>query len=430
MELEAEYKQTEVGVIPVDWNIDSLQNLTAFITKGSTPTTYGFKWKQTGVLFLRSECVSEKGLDLTESMRISPEAHALLRRSEVREGDILITITGNVGRVVLLTGVECANINQHIARLRITATEVDTAYVYHFISQASVRRYYSSIVTGQAYPQISLKQVRETPIPLPPTKPEQTAIASALSDADALIQSLTRLIAKKRQIKQGAMQTLLNPYENGRIKAAWMVKKLGKIGATYGGLSGKTKSDFGTGAAYFIPFMNVMSNIIIDIEYIERVRVGKNDSQNNARKGDLFFNGSSETPDELGLCAVLNDAIDNLYLNSFCFGFRLFDEKEVYARYLAYFFRSNYGRELLYSLAQGATRYNLSKTNFMKLEVPMPDYAGQSKIATTISDMDADIAALETKLAKYQQIKQGMMQNLLTGRIRLVKPETKAEAAA
>ena len=133
------YKRTEVGTIPVDWDTKALQRLSAFITKGATPTTYGFKWEHTGVLFLRSECVSEHGLDLSQSMFISPTAHSALGRSEVCDGDLLITNTGNVGRVVYLTGVGTANLNQHIARVRITASNVDAQYVYHYLCQPFVR---------------------------------------------------------------------------------------------------------------------------------------------------------------------------------------------------------------------------------------------------------------------------------------------------
>lgn len=96
------YKQTELGEVPEDWEVETLANLSGFITKGSTPTTYGFGWEKEGILFLRSECVSESGLDLSESMYISSKAHGVLKRSEVQSGDILITITGNVGRVIYL----------------------------------------------------------------------------------------------------------------------------------------------------------------------------------------------------------------------------------------------------------------------------------------------------------------------------------------
>jgi len=112
--------------------------------------------------------------------------------------------------------------------------------------------------------------------------------------------------------------------------------------------------------------------------------------------------------------------IPNLYLNSFCFGFKIFNQEDINGLYLSYFFRSDFGREKMAVLAQGATRYNLSKSNFLKLEIKLPNYKKQTRIATILSDMDAEIEVLEKKLAKYKQLKQGLMQVLLTGKIRLV----------
>jgi type I restriction enzyme, S subunit len=192
----------------IAWHKVSLGAISAFITKGATPTTYGFKWESTGVPFLRSECVSAHGLDLTQSMFISSAADLALRRSQVIDGDILMTITGYVGRVVRLAGIGRANINQHIARIRIRDQQFDSDYVYHYLAQRAMREYYDSIVTGQAYPQISLKQVRDTEIPAPPIE-EQRAIASALGDADAELAALDERLSKARAIKTGMMQQLL-----------------------------------------------------------------------------------------------------------------------------------------------------------------------------------------------------------------------------
>jgi len=165
-----------------EWEVKPIGSFSAFVTKGATPTTYGFNWEGDGVLFLRSECVSDDGLDLAQSMFISEAAHAALIRGEVRSGDILMTITGNVGRVIhLKSDFGFANINQHIARIRVKDPSVLSDFVFHWLSRPSVRAYYTSITTGQAYPQISLKQVRETQILLPPIE-EQTAIASVLSE--------------------------------------------------------------------------------------------------------------------------------------------------------------------------------------------------------------------------------------------------------
>jgi type I restriction enzyme S subunit len=208
------YRQTKFGRVPAEWTQISLQQMSTFITKGSTPTTYGFAWQKEGILFLRSECVSGRGLDLSQSMFISDSAHKTLKRSEVRAGDILITITGNVGRVIYL---RCdfgkANINQHIARIRIADPRVADAFVVHFLSQEVVRNYYNLITTGQAYPQISLAQVRNTEVPLP-SLAEQRAIAAVLSDMDAEITTLEDKLAKTRHLKQGMMQELLT----GRIR--------------------------------------------------------------------------------------------------------------------------------------------------------------------------------------------------------------------
>jgi type I restriction enzyme S subunit len=206
--MKSGYKQTEVGVIPEDWKMVTLSEISAFITKGATPTTYGFRWETEGVPFLRSECITASGLDLRYAQPISEAAHQMLRRSAITTGDLLVSITGYVGRVALVENLPRGNINQHIARVRVTDSEVDPGYVYHFLSQPYIRRYFESITTGQAYPQISLRQVRDAKVPLPPL-PEQRAIAAALADVDAAVEGLERLIAKKRDLKQAAMQQLL-----------------------------------------------------------------------------------------------------------------------------------------------------------------------------------------------------------------------------
>jgi type I restriction enzyme, S subunit len=213
-EQKPRYKRTNIGIVPTDWTETSLESIAAFITKGSTPTTYGFAWKREGVMFLRSECVSEHGLDLSQSMFISENAHHMLKRSEARGGDLLLTITGNVGRIVKLhQDFGHANINQHIARIRIINNQVVSDFVFHYMSQLIVRNFYNLITTGQAYPQLSLKQVRETEIPLPSFR-EQMAISAVLSEMDAELSSLESQLRKVGQVKQGMMKELLT----GRIR--------------------------------------------------------------------------------------------------------------------------------------------------------------------------------------------------------------------
>lgn len=137
-----------------------------------------------------------------------------MRRGEVRAGDILMTITGNVGRVVMLPpSIATANINQHIARIRIRDGEAVPRYIFHHLAQQTVRENFCSIVTGQEYPQISLRQVRDAIVPLP-SLPEQEAIACVLSDMDDDISVLEEKQSKAKRLREGMMQQLLT----GRIR--------------------------------------------------------------------------------------------------------------------------------------------------------------------------------------------------------------------
>jgi type I restriction enzyme S subunit len=312
-----------------------------------------------------------------------------------------------------------ANLTQGTARIA-PNKQVNGSYLLWSLRSQSALRQVELEAKGSTFREITLANLRAIEIAVPPIL-EQQGIAEALSDADAFIESLDQLIAKKRLIKQGTMQELLTGKRRlPGFSGEWEVKRLGDFGSTYGGLTGKAKADFGEGSSRYITFMNVMANVVIDCDIFEPVNVSSTESQNRAAKGDLFFNGSSETPEEVGLCSVLADSVADVYLNSFCFGFRFREGAKANGLYFAYFFRSLEGRELLKSLAQGATRYNLSKTALLKVAFPLPSLEEQTAIATVLSDMDTELAALESRLAKARQIKQGMMQELLTGRIRLL----------
>jgi type I restriction enzyme S subunit len=166
--------------------------------------------------------------------------------------------------------------------------------------------------------------------------------------------------------------------------------------------------------------MNIMSNVVIDCSTFEQVKVSPTELQNRAMKGDLFFNGSSETPEEVAMCAVLLEDVDHVYLNSFCFGFRFSGNADADGLFLAYYFRSREGSELMKSLAQGSTRYNLSKIALLKSPLRLPSLSEQAAIAEVLSDMDAELAALEQRREKTRALKQAMMQELLTGKTRLL----------
>lgn len=254
-----------------------------------------------------------------------------------------------------------------------------------------------------------------------PSEEAQHAVVEAMSDADALIDSLERLIAKKQAIKQGMMQQLLT----GRTRlpgfdGVWAPVRLRDAGSTYGGLVGKSKNDFGTGSAVFVTFMEVMAGARLAGTRLERVNVGAVERQNRVLRGDVLFNGSSETPEDVALAAVVDyDTSPRTYLNSFCFGYRLKDREQIDPTYLAHFFRSSQGRDIVSVLAQGATRYNIAKTKLMQVAPVLPPIDEQRAIVNILSDSEAEIDALDLRLAKARAIKAGMMQQLLTGRTRL-----------
>ena len=197
------------------------------------------------------------------------------------------------------------------------------------------------------------------------------------------------------------------------IPEDWERVKIGDIGSTYGGLTNKSKKDFGEGKPY-IPFMNIMNNAKIDLDYFDYVNIQEGENQNRALEGDLFFNTSSETPEEVGMCAVLDKNILELYLNSFCFGFRLKDQDSLNPLFVSYFFRSDFGRKVMFPLAQGMTRYNLSKRYFLQLEIPKPKIEEQNKIIDILSTVDEAIEKTDAIIEETRQLKKGLIQKLFT----------------
>ena len=156
------------------------------------------------------------------------------------------------------------------------------------------------------------------------------------------------------------------------------------MGYTFTGLSGKTKEDFGHGDAHFITYMNVYSNPIADLTMTERVEV--DDKQSQVRYGDVFFTTSSETPDEVGMSSVWLGNTENTYLNSFCFGYR--PESSIDPYYMAYMLRSEVVRKNIIFLAQGISRYNISKNRMMNIQIPLPDIGEQQRIGSFFYELD------------------------------------------
>ena len=415
MEVRLGYKPTEVGVIPEDWHVKQLGQLgEALIGLTYKPSDV----RKHGVLVLRSSNIQNNALAFDDNVFVDTD---IPERIKVKLGDVLVCVRNGsrnlIGKATLLD--ERAVGMTFGAFMAVYRSPIGTLASYLFQSDILKRQIHEHL--GATINQITNKSLNSFCVPVSPLDDERRAIATALSDVDALLGGLTRLIAKKRDLKQATMQQLLTGETRlPGFSGNWELKRLGELGATFGGIVGKAKSDFGHGDAQYIPFMNVMGNVVIDTNFLERVDIMPGESQNPVQSGDLFFNGSSETAREVGMCALLTKQIDNLYLNSFCFGFRLRTGADAIGRFLASFFRSRQGRDLLASLAQGAIRYNLSKRALLSVRCPCPTIEEQTAIADVLSDMDAELAALEARRDKTRDLKQAMMQELLTGRTRLV----------
>ena len=188
----------------------------------------------------------------------------------------------------------------------------------------------------------------------------------------------------------------------------WEQRKLGDCGSAYGGLSGKTKEDFGRGTAKFVPYTNVFDNPITDSNRLESIE--KDSKQNEVRYGDALFTVSSETPGEVGMSSVWLSDQPNVYLNSFCFGYR--QDGSFDSRYLAYMLRSQNVRSDLTLLAQGISRFNISKNKVMELKVPYPRLKEQAQLGSFFDRLDSLITLHQRKYDKLCVLKKSMLDKM------------------
>ena len=249
-----------------------------------------------------------------------------------------------------------------------------------------------------------------------PTKPEQTKIAAFLTEVDTKIEQLSKKQELLGEYKKGLMQQIFSQVirfkaDDGSDFPDWEEKKLGGIGHTFNGLTGKTKDDFGRGKPY-IQYMQIFESSKINIDNFGLVDVRDDENQKVAQYGDVFFTTSSETPDAVGYSSVLLDDIDKLYLNSFCFGFRPNSLDELSPNFAQFLLRSANFRRRVVRLAQGSTRYNMSKVQLMKEVISLPCLKEQTKIAIFLSSIDSKIEQVGKQLDESKQFKKALLQQM------------------
>ncbi|PAY35477.1 restriction endonuclease subunit S [Ligilactobacillus salivarius] len=287
----------------------------------------------------------------------------------------------------------------------------DVKFIYLLFQIINWKRYDES--TG--VPSLSKNTISSIKTYVPKVK-EQDHISKLFFSLDNTLQLHERKYEELALIKKALLQKLFPKndevapevrYKN--FNDAWEQRKLGEVGKTFTGLSGKTKEDFGHGDAHFVTYMNVYSNPISDPNMVENVEIDT--KQQEVKKGDVFFTTSSETPEEVGMSSVWLSDAPHIYLNSFCFGFRP-TVNIFHPYYLAYLLRSNNIRNKMMILAQGISRYNISKNKVMKLNVTIPNIREQQKIGEFFKQLDFLITLHHRKLEKLKQLKKFLLQNM------------------
>lgn len=270
--------------------------------------------------------------------------------------------------------------------------------------QTSKYKYISNLSSGSKMPRSDWNLVSKASFWVP-IQQEQNKIGKIFQLIDNLVSLQQRKLKLLRTLKSGLSFKLFNKKHLNNLSQI----SLDQIGQTYSGLTGKSKKDFGHGHAFYVSYLNVNQNEIGNPKQIDRIEIDK--KQNLVQKNDIFFTISSETPEEVGLTSLWPVSCKSLYLNSFCFGFRI-NTKMFIPLYLGYLFRSEYFREKVLPLAQGISRYNLSKNNVLKIKIGQEEIAIQEKYAKVMNDLDSDILRQKKKVKELKLCKKFLLQNI------------------
>ncbi len=419
-------------MVPKGWEKNSLDSLFEFKNGLNTEKEqYGNGYKFVNVMdVFRNDILTES--KIIGRVQVTDKQ---LEGYQLKYGDVLFNRTSETFDEIAIAAIyldnAIATFGGFVIRARPKGNQIDPAYSVFLFQSKSYRSQVVKLGQGAIRANIGQKDLAGVCILVPPLA-EQKKIAQILSTWDKAISVTEKLLTNSQQQKKALMQQLLTGKkrlldENGvRFSGEWEYTIFGNLGDTYTGLTGKTKEDFGAGKPY-IPYINIFKNSRIDIQNLEYVQVNDDERQSVVKYGDIFFTTSSETPEEVGMSSVLLEEVSEVFLNSFCFGFRLNNFETLIPKYARYLFRSEHVRRQISTLGQGVTRYNLSKRQLIKLELKLPCVEEQQKIAAVLSAADAEISTLEKKLTCLRDEKKALMQQLLTGKRRVKVDEAVAE---
>ena len=434
MELGPGYKHTEVGVIPKDWEVKTLREI-AKIATGNTPPTQQAANYGDEFLFVSPVDLGEAKYITHTEKRLSKTGFAISRRFP-KDTILFVCIGSTIGK----TGIAPIELtsNQQINAI-FPSSAFWTEYLYYAVSSLATK--IRALAGEQAVPIVNKTQFSKTSVALPPL-PEQRAIAGALSDVDALISGLDRLIAKKRDLKQAAMQQLLTgklrlpgccqkpgykQTEVGEIPEDWKVEALGDIFNISGGFSASRAQLTSLGHCYLhYGDIHTSAKSFIDVraEYLDipklNIPLKRVSSKSLLSDGDIVFVDASEDNEGTSKHVVVINPEGVPYISGLHTIVAKGKTDSLDNGYKRYCFQTSDVKRQFYFYAVGTKVSGISKTNIKKIFIPLPPIPEQTAIATVLADMDAELDVLEQRRDKTHDLKQGMMQELLTGRIRLV----------
>ena len=415
MELKPGYKQTEAGIIPGNWGSKPLGDICIKIQDGThfSPAPGGNDY-----LYVTSKNIRPGVLDVSNAERIDAMQHrAIYARCDVRKGDLLLTKDGaNTGNAALNHLDEEFSLLSSVALLRFDPRYHVAGYYVQQILSADGQKLIKELMVGNAITRITLEKIRKISFPIP-SLPEQRAIAAALSDTDALLSSLDRLLAKKRDIKQAVMQQLLTGKQRlPGFSGEWEVKRLGNVGSFSKG-RGLAKENINlTGRVPAVPYTAIYTDFSEVVRHSEIKQYTDPSVDHSLVKGPiLLIASSSNMLENIGKATAYVDNLDVAVGGDIIIYKTVMD-----VRFLAYLLSTRPHRLKIRFLSQGSTIRHVYSSTFSSYELALPSLDEQIAIVAVLSDMDAEIDALTQRRDKTRALKQGMMQELLTGRTRLV----------
>ncbi len=403
------YKKTSLGILPNEWEVVQLeeiceinQGLQIAISKRYTVNAENRYFYITNE-FLKETCKTKYYIE-------NPPKSVICCKD-----DILMTRTGNTGQVVTnINGV----FHNNFFKIKYNKKTIDKKYFLYILSANKMQHKILTKAGGSTILDLKHSDFYSLKIPLPPLN-EQRKIAEILNTYDEAILLTSNLISAKKEFKKALMQNLLTAkIRFPNFKDRWKEVKLGDIGEF------KTSSvdkiiNSNEKIVSLINYMDVYKNTHIS-KKLNLSKTSATEQEINKfyiQKGDILFTPSSETPDDIGHSAVIIDDFDCALYSYHLIRFRTFNKFDIC--FLGYIFNNEKILKQFTRLSQGTTRYTLSIKDFQNIKIKLPNLSEQSKIAEILSSVDEEINLLNKKLEQLNLQKRGVMQNLLSGKVRV-----------